>query len=55
MNNLKENVDDIDYIKQIDWSIEMISSNKLYEAIFEQGDKDVTKKRDLKLFLIMGE
>ena len=40
LRNLKENVDDNDYIKQLDWSIEMISNNELYKPLFEKEDKD---------------
>lgn len=43
MNNLKENVDDLKYIQDIDYAIEMISDNRLYEPIIAKGDKDVKK------------
>lgn len=33
MNNLKENVDDPKYIQDLDYAIEMISDNRLYEPI----------------------
>ena len=34
----------MDYIKQIDWSIEMISSNKLYEVIYDKEDQEVSAR-----------
>jgi hypothetical protein len=40
---LKENVDDQDFLKQLDWSIEIISSNKLYEVLYDKDDKEVKK------------
>lgn len=40
MNKLKENVDDPKYMQDIDYAIEMISDNRLYEPIVQKGDQD---------------
>ncbi|EGR34748.1 hypothetical protein IMG5_002810 [Ichthyophthirius multifiliis] len=38
MKNIKNNVDDIILIKQIDWCIQMIQSNKIYDPIFTDSE-----------------
>jgi len=36
LNNLTNEFDDPDIVKELKWSIEKISSNKLYEPLIEE-------------------